>query len=119
MDVMRVINRKLVVGAGAVALLVVGGAGIAAAGGGSPDSETGGENSGGAITGDALQRASDAALAKTEGGTVTGSEVGDEESYYEVEVTLGNGQQVDVQLDENFAVVGSSADVEHSDENAD
>jgi len=113
------INRKLVVGAGAVALLVGGGAGIAAAGGGSPDSETGGENSGGAITGDALQQASDAALRETGGGTVTGSEVGDEESYYEVEVTLGNGQQVDVQLDENFAVVGSSADVEHSDENAD
>ena len=68
---MRVINRKLVVGAGAVALLVVGGAGIAAAGGGSPDSETGGENSGGAITGDALQRASDTSLAETGGGTVT------------------------------------------------
>jgi hypothetical protein len=110
MDVMRVINRRLVVGAGAVALLVVSGAGIAAAGG---------EDSGGAITGDALQRASDAALAETGGGTVTGSEVGDEESYYEIEVTLGNGQQVDVQLDESFAVAGSSADVEHSDEDAD
>src|SRR4029450_13061427 len=101
------------------ALLLAGGAGIAAAGGGGPDSETGGENSRAPISGDALQQASDAALEETGGGTVTGSEVGDEESYYEVEVTLDNGQQVDVQLDEHFAVVGSSADVEPPDEDAD
>ena len=72
-----------------------------------------------AISGDALQRASEAALAETGGGRVTGTEVGDEESYYEVEVTRDDGSQVDVQLDENFAVVGSSDDVEHSDEGAD
>jgi hypothetical protein len=45
---------------------------------------------------------------------VTETEVGDEESYYEVEVTLDDGRQVDVQLDERFAVVGSSQDVEDS-----
>jgi hypothetical protein len=45
--------------------------------------------------------------------------VGDEESYYEVEVTRDDGSQVDVQLDENFAVVGSSPDVEGSDEGGD
>lgn len=50
---------------------------------------------------------------------MTGTEVGDEESYYEVEVTRDDGSQVDVQLDENFVVVGSSTDVEHSDEGAD
>jgi hypothetical protein len=95
------------VGAAVVAI----GTGIATA---QPD-----DGEGTPITGEALTKASQAALAFTGGGTVTGTEVGDEESYYEVEVTLGNGQQVDVQLDENFAVVGSSADVEHSDENAD
>jgi hypothetical protein len=105
------INRKLAVAAGAAAI-VAGGAGIAAAGGGGD----GAEGPDRAITGDALQRASEAALAETGGGTVTGTEVGDEESYYEVEVTLEDGSQVDVQLDENFAVVGSSPDVEHSDE---
>jgi hypothetical protein len=47
---------------------------------------------------------------------VTGTEVGDEESYYEVEVTLDDGRQVDVQLDESFAVVSSAADVEDSGE---
>ena len=59
------------------------------------------------ITGDALRRASEAALAVTGAGRVTGSEVGDEESYYEVEVTLPGGTEVDVQLDESFHVVGT------------
>ncbi len=40
-------------------------------------------------------------------GEVTDTEVGDEESCYEVEVNLDDGRQVDVQLDEDFAVVGS------------
>ena len=47
------------------------------------------------IKGDALAKASQAALAFTGGGTVTGSEVGDEESLYEVEVTKADGSQVD------------------------
>jgi uncharacterized membrane protein YkoI len=62
------------------------------------------------ISGDALQKASDAALEQTGGGRVTGTEVGDEESLYEVEVTLDDGRQVDVQLDESFAVVGTEGD---------
>ena len=62
------------------------------------------------ITGDALVEASAAALAFTGGGTVTQTEVGDEESLYEVEVTLGDGSTVDVQLDQNFVVVGNKAD---------
>jgi hypothetical protein len=36
---------------------------------------------------------------------VTDTEVGDEESYYEVEVTRDDGSQVDVQLDRDFNVV--------------
>ena len=69
-----------------------------------------GDDSEGPITGDALQQASDAALASTGSGKVTDTEVGDEESYYEVEVTLDNGDEVDVQLDKNFRVVGSTTD---------
>ncbi|MGH9251314.1 MAG: hypothetical protein ACRD0W_17600, partial [Acidimicrobiales bacterium] len=68
------------------------------------------------ITGDALEKASDAALEHTGSGSVTGTEEGDEESLYEVEVTLDDGRQVDVQLDENFAVVSTEAD---SDDGAD
>ncbi|WP_309710371.1 hypothetical protein [Pseudolysinimonas sp.] len=62
------------------------------------------------ITGNALATASDVALAHTGGGTVTDTEVGDEESYYEVEVTLADGTEVDVQLDEKFVVVGDESD---------
>jgi uncharacterized membrane protein YkoI len=62
------------------------------------------------ITGADLDQASEAALAHLGEGRVTETEVGDEESYYEVEVTLDDGSQVDVQLDEQFAVVGDEAD---------
>jgi hypothetical protein len=68
------------------------------------------DGEGSPITGDALAKASEVALAFTGGGTVTGSEVGDEESLYEVEVTLTDGSQVDVQLDQNFVVVASKTD---------
>ena len=108
------INRKLAVAAGAAAI-VAGGAGIAVAAGAGAGGDAA-EGPDRAITGDALQKASEAALAETGGGTVTGTEVGDEESYYEVEVTRDDGSQVDVQLDEGFAVVGGSSDAEDSDE---
>jgi uncharacterized membrane protein YkoI len=68
------------------------------------------------ISGDALQKASEAALEHTGGGSVTGTEVGDEESLYEVEVTLDNGRQVDVQLDESFAVVGTEGDDDNTED---
>ncbi len=64
------------------------------------------------ITGEALQKASDAALAYTGAGRVTETEVGDEDSYYEVEVTMPDGHQVDVQLDKEFNVVSDSVDTE-------
>jgi uncharacterized membrane protein YkoI len=57
-----------------------------------------------------LEHASEAALAETGGGKVTGTEVDDEESKYEVEVTLDGGSQVDVQLDEDFNVVGTKTE---------
>jgi hypothetical protein len=85
---------------GAAAVLI--GTGIASA---QPD-----DGEGTPITGEALTKASQAALAFTGGGTVTATEVGDEESLYEVEVTLADGSQVDVQLDQNFVVVGDKTD---------
>jgi uncharacterized membrane protein YkoI len=98
-------RSKVAVGLAATALAVGAGAGIAVASGAGDDDAT--ERS---ITGDALDKASAAALAHTGGGTVTETEVGDEESKYEVEVTLDDGSQVDVQLDNNFQVVGSEGD---------
>jgi hypothetical protein len=100
-------RRTKWIAAGAVsAAAIAAGAGIAVAGGGD-DSEA-------PITGAALEKASAAALAYTGEGRVSETEVGDEESYYEVEVTLEDGSQVDVQLDESFHVVGSKADHEDS-----
>jgi hypothetical protein len=64
------------------------------------------------ITGDAVAKAKAVALAHTGGGRVTETEVGDEESRYEVEVTMPDGSQVDVQLDERFTVVGTDSDEE-------
>jgi uncharacterized membrane protein YkoI len=91
----------------AVAALGAGGTAIAGAAGGGDDNGTDK-----AITGSALDRASAAALNATGGGKVTETEVGDEESYYEVEVTRGDGSQVDVQLDRGFHVVGQKIDHE-------
>ncbi len=98
--------RSKIVVAGASALaLAAGGVGVAVA--------TSQDDSEAPITGRALGKASDAAIEQLGGGRVTETEVGDEESYYEVEVTLPGGGQVDVQLDESFAVVGQTEDVEH------
>jgi uncharacterized membrane protein YkoI len=100
-------RRTIIITAGILATAAgVGIAGAASAGQGGDDNEQ-------PIRGDALVSASEAALAHTGGGTVTETEVGDEESLYEVEVTLDSGQQVDVQLDEAFNVVGSEADDEN------
>jgi uncharacterized membrane protein YkoI len=88
-----------------IAALAVGGVAIAGAAGG--DDDDGAER---AIGGTALDRASAAALDHTGGGRVTETETGDEESYYEVEVTRDDGSQVDVQLDRDFRVVGSEGD---------
>ena len=103
-------NRKqTVITAAAAAAVVLGGGGAALAGSDDDATER-------PIQGPALDQAEDAALEETGGGEVTGTEVGDEESYYEVEVTLDDGSQVDVQLDRDFQVVGSEAD--HKDDAA-
>lgn len=64
------------------------------------------------ITGAALPIASGAALAHTGQGRVTDTEIGDEDGFYEVEVTLDDGRQIDVQLDEDLNVVGAAEDLE-------
>lgn len=99
--VMRMVTTLLLIGAvGAVVIRT----GIAVASG-AEDSET-------PITGDALRQASAAALTYLGGGQVTETEIGDEDGYYEVEVTLGDGTEVDVHLDEHFNIIGQEADAE-------
>jgi uncharacterized membrane protein YkoI len=96
--------------AATVALGGIAAAGLAVASASSGDDGPEDDGADTAITGAALQRASAAALAYTGGGRVTGSEIDDEESKYEIEVTLDDGDQVDVQLDADFNVVGSEND---------
>ena len=102
----RFITRKVAV----IAALVVGigavGGGTALAAGGYDDATDT------PITGSALEQAKATAHAHTGQGKVTETEVGDEDSYYEVEVTLDSGKQVDVQLDESFNVVKGMPDSE-------
>ena len=68
------------------------------------------------ITGSALEMASTAALDYIGQGRVTDTEIGDEDGYYEVEITLDDGSQVDVYLDENFNVIGHESDSEEDDD---
>jgi uncharacterized membrane protein YkoI len=105
-------NNKVkggLIAAAAVAALAGGGTAIAGATGGDDD---GSEQ---AITGSALDKAKAAALQATGGGQVTETEIRDEEGYYEVEVTRADGSQVDVHLDESFAILGTEDDDEGED----
>ena len=93
--------RKL---AAFVTLVLVAGAisaGFAVAAGGEDDRP---------LTGSSLQKATAAALAHTGGGTVTETEVGDDGAAYGVEIRLADGRQVEVNLDENFDVIGQEND---------
>lgn len=98
--------KGAVIAFAAVAVLAAGGVAIAGATGGGDDDDA----SDTPISGSELRKASNAALEHTGGGRVTETEVGDEESYYEVEVTRDDGSQVDVQLNRDFDVVGDEAD---------
>jgi uncharacterized membrane protein YkoI len=100
-------RTRSVLAAGTLGAVVIAGAGIAAAN--SEGAEDTNETEA-PITGTDLGRASQVALDHVGGGRVTGTEVGDEESYYEVEVTRTDGTQVDVQLDEQFTVVASEGE---------
>jgi uncharacterized membrane protein YkoI len=127
-------NEKLkggLIAAAAVAVLAAGGAAIAGAtgndssapsagqgsgvevseDGGARDDEAGRDDGNGEpVTGSPLDRASAVALQETGGGSVTGSEIDDEEGYYEIEVTKADGSQVDVHLDRDFNVIDASSD---------
>lgn len=111
---MNLSKRNKIIGVGAAVLaLGAGGAAVAGAAGGGEDAAEGPDV---AISSNTIDDASAAALKATGGGTVTETEQGDEESYYEVEVTLDDGSQVDVQLDRAFDVVSDEADNDSSED---
>jgi uncharacterized membrane protein YkoI len=100
---------KKVILAVALAMVALAGAGVAYAAG------SGGDSSEQQATGPGIEKAKSIALDHTNGGRVTGTEIGDEEGYYEVEVIRGDGSQVDVHLDRAFNVLSTPADHEGSD----
>jgi len=91
-----------ITGAAVATVLVVGGAGLAIA-----DPFDGSFGNDGPLTGDTLDRASTAALDAVGSGTVTDSDLGDDDDAqaYEIEVTLADGTDVDVALDDTFGVL--------------
>ena len=100
-------RRTKWIGGTALALVLVGGGtGIAIATSGDDDVP---------LTGSDLEKATAAALAETGGGTVIETEVGDDGAAYGVEIRLEDGSVVEVNLDENFQVTGSSADDDGSE----
>jgi len=94
-------RRTRWIAAAGLAAAVVGGGVAAAAGGGDSDQE---------LTGTTRDRAVQAALAITGGGTVTETEAGDDGAAYGVEVRLPDGRQVEVNLDQRFKVLGQEPD---------
>jgi hypothetical protein len=110
--------KKILISIVAVAGLGLGGAAIAGAAGGEDKP----------ITGPALDKASKAALDHTNGGSITETEVDTPEAddekeagdgHYEVEVKGADGKQVEVNLDQDFKVVGSEADDDDGDKDDD
>jgi uncharacterized membrane protein YkoI len=123
--------KKLLMGLAALTALAAGGSAIAGAASNSPATEASepaeapgtenaaddkGEAADKALTGTEAQRAKDAALAETGGGTV-GDVEGDTENgaSYAVEVTKADGSKVDVRLDSAYKVLGVEAD-DHGDQ---
>jgi uncharacterized membrane protein YkoI len=102
--------KKWIIAGAAVVALGAGGTAIAGSAGSDDNSGTGDDGEGKAITGPALKKASAVALDEVGGGTVTATELQDEEGYYEIEVKRDDGSQVDVHLDSHFNVLDSSGD---------
>ncbi len=102
-------RRTRWIAGGAIGLAAVGGGtGIAIASGVGDDDQP--------LTGSALEQATEAALEHAGGGTVVETEVGDDGAAYGVEIRLADGRTVEVNLDENFEVVGQESDDDRSGE---
>jgi hypothetical protein len=103
-------KTRWLLGAGLAVALIGGGTAIAVATGGDDDKPLSGSN---------LQRATEAALAHTGGGTVIETEVGDDGAAYGVEIQLDDGSVVEVNLDASFDVIGEEADDDGAGEQED
>ena len=92
-------KKNIFIATAAGVVLLLGGVGIALAVVNIGDDD-------GPLTGETLERASNAALAEVGAGTVTSAERSDDGgSTYELQVRLDNGDEVDVELNDSFDVV--------------
>ena len=103
-------RKTKILAATATALVIAGAAATVSVATGSDDRP---------LEGGDLERATSAALAHTGGGTVVEAEDGDGGAAYEVEVRLDDGTSVEVRLDPNFAVLGTSTDDGDTGESSD
>ena len=94
-------TKRWIVAGGCAIALALGGASLAMAAGSGDDEP---------LTGDALQRATEAALTHTGGGTVLETEAGDGGAAFGVEVRLPSGDVVEVSLDSNYEVIDQAQD---------
>jgi hypothetical protein len=101
-------KRMIKIGAAVVVLGALAGGGVAWATASGDDDEP--------LTGSALEKATEAALRHTGGGTVVETEAGDDGAAYGVEVRLDDGRQVEVNLDESFQVIGTEGDDDGANE---
>jgi len=94
-------RAKLLAGAIGAILIIGAGTGVGLASSGNDDAP---------LTGNAFDKATEAALDHVGEGTVVETEGGDDGAAYEVEIQLDDGTQVEVQLDSGFKVTGSEND---------
>jgi len=107
MNIRKLRNKRVIIPT-AVAAALLGGGGAVWATTASAD-----------VSQDDLDRAKRVALDAVGSGTVTETEVDDEDAYYEIEITKADGTQVDVAVNENFVVVGQETDDENEGDDAD
>jgi hypothetical protein len=105
-------RTKVLIGSVIAAGLVASAVGVGIAAGADDGSDA-------PLGGDALDRATAAALAHTGGGEVIETETGDGGAAYGVEIREEDGTVVEISLDADFRVIGSESDDDGAAEGTD
>lgn len=100
-------KRKTLIVSGVAVLALIGGTGAVLAGGTDEDKP---------LKGSSYDRATQAAVEHVGGGEVIETESGDDGAAYGVEVRKDDGSVVEVNLDEDFNVIGSEVDDDGSND---